>query len=110
MVMVPEGFKPCIADLSPPERSFCAHWHIHRINVPWEYRGKGYGTQILNDITNDADRDGITLCLVPVPSAEWSKKTLVDWYKRHGFVWDQCVDSKRLIRYPVEIPSRQGES
>lgn len=41
---------------------------ISRINVPMQYRGKGHGRTILKRILEDADREGITLCLEPLPS------------------------------------------
>ena len=73
-----------IADLVAPGE-LTQNWTITRINVPKEFRNKGYGTKLLKLILDDADRDMITLQLEPSPSDGLNYKQLVAWYKRYGF-------------------------
>jgi GNAT superfamily N-acetyltransferase len=103
-IVTPDTFKPVIADLSPPGRNACFHWHIHRINVPYVIRGKGYGRQILADIIDAADAEGSALCLWPHESGGLSKTQLINWYERHGFVRD--ASKCGWVRYPGDIPNR----
>lgn len=70
-----------IADLVSHE----GMWVITRINVPAEYRGKGYGTQLLRRICADADREGATLTLTIHASGALEHAALEAWYTRHGF-------------------------
>jgi len=58
---------------------------ITRINVPKEFRGKGFGRDLLNQILTDADKDGVTLYLEILASGEMSYMDLEAWYMRHGF-------------------------
>jgi len=82
MVQAPGHWKPAIADLSlQPDGA----WYINRINVPEEFRGKGYGTRLLKQVLQDADAEGAILLLDPVPSGGLSRRELTDWYLRYGF-------------------------
>lgn len=58
---------------------------ITRINVPIEYRGKGFGSQLLNLILTEADKTNTTLFLEILSSGALSYSDLEKWYKRHGF-------------------------
>lgn len=60
-------------------------WTITRINVPREYRGKGVGTKLLNQIIAAADEAGNDLWLEIVPSGGLDFDELREWYARHGF-------------------------
>lgn len=91
-----------MADLSAPgncqryKNGNC--WWIHRVNVPQAIRGKGYGTQLLEMILADADRDRVWLGLEAYSSGDLTQQELEDWYLRHGFVkdpWDQFFRAPR---------------
>lgn len=79
--------KIAIADLASPGDVFPG-WTITRINVPWEYRGQGYGTKILNMILEEADQEGVDLYLVASSSGSMDDDELEAWYRRHGFHHD----------------------
>ena len=78
---------------------------VTRINVPTASRAKGFGSKLLREIIEDADREGTTLEIHPVPSGGMTRKELISWYRRHGFQWEQSRASpgdpiKVLIREP----------
>lgn len=77
-----------VADLLPPHE-LTPGWCISRINVPAEHRGKKHGSRMLATILRDADREGVTLWLEPVPSGPLDYQALVNWYKRYGFRFHQ---------------------
>ena len=58
---------------------------ITRINVPVAHRGKGHATALLQQILDDADKEGITLYLEIQASDGLNRDQLQDWYERHGF-------------------------
>jgi len=58
---------------------------ITRINVPMAHRGKGIGTELLNECITKADELGITLWLEIQSSDGLTYDELEAWYKRHGF-------------------------
>lgn len=58
---------------------------ITRINVPEKYRGQGFGSQLLKQITDDADKDQVILSLEILPSGPLDYDQLRDWYVRYGF-------------------------
>lgn len=58
---------------------------ITRINVPAEYRGQGFGKELLQQILADADAEGVTLWLEISPSDGLDYDQLHDWYTRNGF-------------------------
>jgi ribosomal protein S18 acetylase RimI-like enzyme len=77
--------RPAIADVSEIGTGL---FLINRINVPQEHRGKGYGTQILDQILKDADQERVTLVLEVYASdmrGIMTKDKLIEWYRRHGF-------------------------
>lgn len=72
-----------------PEGSFL----ITRINVPIAYRRKGLGTEMLKEIIEDADKEGVTLVLECVPSdMKMTQRVLAKWYEKHGFSTHQHLD------------------
>ena len=58
---------------------------IDNMVVKKEYRNRGIGTQILNDIITYADRNGKTITLTPTTEFGTQNK-LKKWYKANGFV------------------------
>jgi ribosomal protein S18 acetylase RimI-like enzyme len=73
-----------IADLVPPGE-LTNHWTITRINVPVRARGKGFGADLLEQITADADAEGESLALEALASGGLDHDQLVSWYLRAGF-------------------------
>lgn len=57
------------------------------ILVPESHAGQGYGSRLLEECLEDADREKVTLTLgaVPVGSHGLCQEALIQWYKRHGF-------------------------
>lgn len=64
-----------------------AYYLITRINVPRPSRGTGLASKLLREILGDADEEGVTLEIHPMPSGSLTRKELVAWYKRFGFQW-----------------------
>ncbi len=60
--------------------------HLGKIVVPKDQRNKGLGTQIMNDLVQQADEIGATVTLSPASDFGGSKERLKDFYKRFGFV------------------------
>lgn len=60
---------------------------ITRINVPFDVRGKGYGTALLKKCLEDADIEGVRLYLEIMQGDELglTYEQLQSWYERHGF-------------------------
>ena len=60
---------------------------LSKIEVPEDARKSGLGTQAMNDIVEYANKTGKTITLSPSTDfGASSKKRLVDFYKRFGFV------------------------
>jgi GNAT superfamily N-acetyltransferase len=72
--------------------------YVNRINVPQRFRGKGYGSRLLNMILEDADNERTMLVLEPSASGGLSQEDLIEWYQRHGFVFRS---KGVLLRYPA---------
>lgn len=58
---------------------------IARINVPTAHRGNGIASELLRQVLEDADKEGVTLHLGVSPSNGLDYDQLVAWYKRYGF-------------------------
>lgn len=60
---------------------------VTRVIVPEEKRGEGVGTELLNELTADADKECKTLLLEPRPYVDsgMTKRSLINYYKRFGF-------------------------
>ena len=78
---------------------------ITRINVPKGYRSRGLASKLLKEILKDADIEGATLEIHPMPSGGLTRKELIAWYKRQGFYSDysHCPGDpiKVLVRRPT---------
>jgi GNAT superfamily N-acetyltransferase len=62
--------------------------YISDLYIKPEFRGQGIGGKIMKDITDFADKNKLTIVLIPEPE-ELNKnavKRLIDFYKRFGFV------------------------
>lgn len=88
-----------IADLIKPGE-ITPSWTISRINVPEEYRGHGYGSELLRMILDDADLEQVALELEVEPSGPLNYHDLQAWYERYGFVRQSNGYMKRRPRKP----------
>ena len=59
---------------------------ITNIMVPTQFRKKGYGSFLLNEICRDADINKVALWLEVQYKGGLSKNQLIWWFMRHGFV------------------------
>lgn len=91
-------FAAAIADLVRWPNENSKNYVITRINVMERYRGMGFGTQILNEILADADKEGVKLFLEPIASNGLTQKELEAWYVRHGFEWGAWHMRRRPIK------------
>lgn len=73
---------------------------VTRVSVPREHRGKGIGTELLNKVIKDADKECATLLIEPQPYADttMTKKSLINYYKRFGF--EYISEEDYMIRKP----------
>lgn len=82
-----------------------------------ENKGKGYGTKVMNIITELADKNDINLNLVAMPLFEQSPentKRLIKWYASFGFDfeemeiqenWSEC--GLKMRRKPLPVPNQK---
>jgi GNAT superfamily N-acetyltransferase len=94
-----DKYRGAIADLYAPGEMFPKWWCISRINVPVGYRGQGFGTKLLKEITDDADKEGETLALEIIPSGDLGYDDLEAWYRRNGFKQDGKYGA--MVRRPI---------
>lgn len=85
------------------------HYLITRINVPRELRGRGLASELLQEIIEDADEEGVTLEIHPVSSGSLTRSDLVLWYKRHGFRWGESGISQEPVKVLIRRPSKVQE-
>ena len=60
---------------------------LEEIIVPRAYRGQKHGSALLDKMLADADEEGKDVFLIasPLDNLGLSQKSLMSWYKRHGF-------------------------
>lgn len=73
-----------VADVIPHR----GYYILTRLNVPHQHRRKGYGTDLLSKVTDDADKEEVILVLQPTPydPKEFPRERLIEFYKNHSFV------------------------
>jgi len=75
---------------------------LSELYIKKKFRGEGYGSNIMRDIIDFADKHNLAITLVPEP--ESLKKSavirLVDFYKRFGFV----INKGKHMDYELSIP------
>lgn len=88
----PDGmYAAAIIDLVPyynDDTNKMIGYYITRINVLPQFRGQGYGRQVLKLLLYEADRNNVTLFLEIMPDDGFkalSFHELKAWYTRHGF-------------------------
>lgn len=70
---------------------------VDNMVVKKEYRDRGVGTKILEDIIAYADGEGMVIALTP--TSEFGTKTkLTKWYKKHGFVENKGKNTDFRLR------------
>lgn len=74
-----------LGDMLPGTRT------ITRINVPTPFRGRGHGSQLLQQICDAADEAQVILSLEIMPSGPLDYEALQDWYWRYGFYELQSI-------------------
>lgn len=68
------------------------NWTLTDIHVPMTYQGQGVGSKLLRMVTSYADEEGIDIRLNVQPGGGWMNyEELVQWYNRHGFVWEDSI-------------------
>lgn len=67
---------------------------ITEFYVPEEHRGKGDGTELLNEVCDQADQDNIILMITA------DNQRLQSFYCRHGFVTIQDMPVILMARQP----------
>jgi GNAT superfamily N-acetyltransferase len=66
-----------------------------------EYRGKGIGTKIMNDIINISDEMNLPVVLIPEPEENsMSQRQLINFYKKFGFI----INRGDKMDYSLSIP------
>ncbi len=83
--------------------------HLGKIVVPKDQRNKGLGTQIMNDLVQQADEIGATVTLSPASDFGGNKERLKDFYKRFGFVQNTGRNKDFSIRESMyRVPKEKG--
>lgn len=81
--MIKLGHTCAIADLT--QLGF--DYELNRINVPPAFRGRGYGSALMDMILTDADREKVTIRLwVNGQAGEMNEAQLRNWYGRLGWI------------------------
>jgi hypothetical protein len=88
-------------------------YSIERIVTAPEGRGKGSASKALDELTEAADKAGLTLQLEPTPfrsligkGESLEKDVLIEWYKKYGFEQKTEGSDAILIRNPGAKPER----
>jgi GNAT superfamily N-acetyltransferase len=61
---------------------------VNRVNTPRLHRGKGVARELMRQVLEDADREGVTLTLWINASDGLTRNQLKAWYRRLGFAPD----------------------
>jgi len=85
------------------------YYLVTRINVPVLSRSRGLGSKMLREILTDADAEGATLEIHPLPSGGLSRQQLIAWYGRYGFHMGQSFVSQDPVRVLIREPGAGGD-
>lgn len=83
--------------------------HLSRIFVPKENRKQGNGTEVMQFITDHADRENRIITLSPsVDFGATSVNRLKDFYKQFGFIENKGRNknykyNSTMLRYPINF-------
>jgi len=84
--------------------------HLDNIEIKKEFRGRGIGSQIMDQLKKFADENELIVRLSPEPEPRYKKK-LDQFYKRHGFVYNRgrkkdyrlsSIYGPTMIRRPIK--------
>jgi GNAT superfamily N-acetyltransferase len=99
--------KVVIMDAQEKDAAGNVIYNIERIVTAPEGRGKGSASKALAELTEAADKAGLTLQLEPTPfraiigkGESLNKQQLIDWYKKNGFEQKTEGSDAILIRKP----------
>jgi len=98
-----DAHKANLSSESLPSIVMSGFW-ISRINVPDKYRGRGYGTALLEEFLAHMDKSQSVAFVVPspYPDSPLSYRDLISWYNRNGFVRDSNFNGL-LVRMPKKV-------
>lgn len=68
-----------------------------RINVPHKMRGRGIGTQLMQELCEWADANNISIINCPSAYDPKDQAQLIEFYLHRGFVW---LGKECMIRQP----------
>lgn len=74
--------------LALPKRMRDRTREITKLHTAEQFQRQGYATQLMLDVCEEADRNGMTLMLWPRPYGDdiaLSQAMLIRWYQRFGF-------------------------
>jgi GNAT superfamily N-acetyltransferase len=71
-----------------------------RLRTDPEARKQGYATELMKDILNDADVEGVVLILSPKTFGQVGLEDLAPWYERFGFMTIQKKPLHLMARQP----------
>ncbi len=72
---------------------------LHIIEIPDKYRGQGIGKQVMQNICDFADKKKIIMNLKPAGSWKNSRKMLIAFYKKFGFIENKSNDNDYMYMY-----------
>jgi len=75
----------------------CGKWIFDHIFVAEEHRAKGYGSEVLNKLTDYLDQNRLDLYAYIHSTGSLDDRQLLAWYKRHGFM-ESSDGSYPLVR------------
>jgi ribosomal protein S18 acetylase RimI-like enzyme len=75
---------------------------VHNLKTDKGMRGKGQGTELLRRICAEADREGVTLILMP------DNELLQKWYSKVQFSVVQTEPSVLMVRPPSEMETQEN--
>jgi GNAT superfamily N-acetyltransferase len=73
---------------------------ITRVNVPEAHRRQGIARRLMAEVLAEADRESIVLALWPMPSGDMTRRQLIEWYERLGFVRGTAETGYYMVRGP----------
>lgn len=73
-------------------------YYFNRILVQPRFRGKGYGSKLLEKLLKEFNKKGYKLICEINPYGPLNYEQLKSWYKRHGFVEDTNTGGYLIFR------------
>lgn len=73
-------------------------FYFNRIIIQPKFRGKGYGSILLDKLLSEFNSKGYNLICEVNPYGPLNDEQLRDWYKRHGFVDNPDIPKSLIFR------------